>query len=148
MDRSSLNLPNATWHLLIVASSQPPFKISSPCGNGRMAPPQASPKPAWALSLVCHLLGWPVQYTLYTWSWDQASEDQEYHCISCGPNSHVLQLFFPCNEQPKQHILAHKSEQPTAGCVAIFHRYCCYIKQGGIITNFNLWNPWGYVTDM
>ena len=51
-------------------------------------------------------------------------------------------------EQPKQCILAHKSEQPTAGCIAIFHKYCCYIKHGGIITNLNLWNPWGYVTDM
>ena len=48
----------------------------------------------------------------------------------------------------EQRILAHKSEQPTAGCIAIFHKYVCYIKQGGIITNLNLWNPRGYVTDM
>ena len=44
--------------------------------------------------------------------------------------------------------VAHKSEQPTAGCIAIFHEYCCYIKHGGIITNLTKWNPWGYVTDM
>ena len=36
----------------------------------------------------------------------------------------------------------------TCQCIAIFHKYICYIKHGGIITNLNLWNPWGYVTDM
>ena len=39
----------------------------------------------------------------------------------------------------EQRILAHKSEQPTAGCIAIFLLY----KHGGIATNLNLWNPWG-----
>ena len=52
------------------------------------------------------------------------------------PNS-----FSPSSEQPEQHILAHKPEQPTSG-------FICYTKHGGIITNLNLWNPWGYVTDM
>ena len=33
-------------------------------------------------------------------------------------------------EQPKQCILAHKSEQPTAGCIAIFHKYSHYINMG------------------
>ena len=51
--------------------------------------------------------------------------------------------FCPSSEQPKQHILAYKSEQSTASCIAIFHKYCCYIKHGGIITNLTLWNPWG-----
>ena len=32
--------------------------------------------------------------------------------------------------------------------LSIFHKYHCYIKHGDIITNSNLWNPWGYVTDM
>ena len=50
------------------------------------------------------------------------------------------------SEQPEQRTSAHKSEQSTAGCMAIFHKYCRYIKHGGIITNLNLWNPWGYVT--
>ena len=36
-------------------------------------------------------------------------------------------------EQPEQRVLAHKSEQPTAGFRAIFH-----IKHGGIITNLNI----------
>ena len=46
-------------------------------------------------------------------------------------------------EQPEQRILVHKSEQPTASCIAIFHKYWWYIKHGGIITNLNPWNPWG-----
>ena len=54
----------------------------------------------------------------------------------------------PSGEHPEQSILAHKSEQPTAGCISMFDKYCCYIKLGGIITNLALWNPWGYVTDM
>ena len=44
----------------------------------------------------------------------------------------------PSDEQREQRILAQQSEQPTAGCIAIFHKYCCYIKHGGIITNLNL----------
>ena len=58
------------------------------------------------------------------------------------------QLFFLYWWAAEQRILAHQSEQPTAGCRAIFHKYVCYIKHGGIITNLNLWNPWGYVTDV
>ena len=54
--------PNATRHLVMEASTQPP---SSPQGNRRMAPPQASLYPLWPLSLVCHLLVWSVQYTVY-----------------------------------------------------------------------------------
>ena len=36
-----------------------------------------------------------------------------------------------------------KSEQPTVGWIAIFHKYCCYIKHGGIIANLTQWNPRG-----
>ena len=39
---------------------------------------------------------------------------------------------------PKQHILAFKSEQPSADCIAIFHKYRCYIKHGSIITNMTM----------
>ena len=56
--------------------------------------------------------------------------------------------FLPSGEQPIQRILTHKSEQSTTGCIATFHKYCCYLKRGGIITNLNLWNPWRYITDM
>ena len=38
--------------------------------------------------------------------------------------------------------------QSTAGRIAIFHKYCCYIKYGGIITNMTLWNPWRYIIDV
>ena len=47
----------------------------------------------------------------------------------------VEQLFSPSTGEPEQHIFAHKLVQPTAGCRAIFHKYCCSIKHGGIITN-------------
>ena len=30
-----------------------------------------------------------------------------------------------------------------AGCIAIFHKYCCYTKHGGITTNLILWNHRG-----
>ena len=46
--------------------------------------------------------------------------------------------FSPSGEQPEQRILAYKSEQPTAGCIVIFHKYYCYIKYGGIITNLTM----------
>ena len=41
-------------------------------------------------------------------------------------------------EQPEQRILACKPEQTTVGCIAIFHKYFCYKKQGVIITNLSL----------
>ena len=40
--------------------------------------------------------------------------------------------FFPNDEQPEQRILAPKLQQPTAGCTAILHKYCCYVKRGDI----------------
>ena len=55
------------------------LRISSPQGNRRVAPMQPSIYPMGPLSLVCHLLVWPVQYTLYTWSWNQAWGGQRYH---------------------------------------------------------------------
>ena len=47
-------------------------------------------------------------------------------------------IFTPSGEQPEQRILAYTSEQPTVGCIAIYHKYCCYIKHRGIITNLTL----------
>ena len=46
--------------------------------------------------------------------------------------------FSPSGEQPKQRILAYKSEQLNAGCITLFHKYCCDIKYGGIITNLTM----------
>ena len=51
--------------------------------------------------------------------------------------------FSPSGEKPEKWILAYKSEQPTAVCIEIFHKYGCYIKHGGIIRNLTLRNPWG-----
>ena len=42
----------------------------------------------------------------------------------------------PSGERPEQRILAYELQQPTAGCIAIFHKYsCCTTKRGGIKTN-------------
>ena len=38
----------------------------------------------------------------------------------------------------EQLILANKSEQPTASCIAIFHKYVCYVKHRGITTNLTM----------
>ena len=34
--------------------------------------------------------------------------------------------FSPRDDQPEQRILAYKTEQPTAGFIAIFPKYCFY----------------------
>ena len=54
----------------------------------------------------------------------------------------------PCGEQPKHRELAHELQQPTAGYIAIFHKYCCYTKRGGITTKLTLRNHWGYITNV
>ena len=62
-------------------------------------------------------------------------------------NRPLSQLFFLYRWAAEKRILP-QSEQPTAGCIVIFHKYVCYKKHVGIMTNLNLWNPWGCVTDM
>ena len=57
-------------------------------------------------------------------------------------------IFSPSGTQPEHRKLAHELLQPTAGCIAIFHKYCCYTKCGGITTNSALRNHWGYDTDV
>ena len=42
------------------------------------------------------------------------------------------------NDMPLSTHVTYKSEQPTTGCIAIFQKYCCYIKHGGVITNLTL----------
>ena len=68
--------------------------------------------------------------------------------LCTGHDSPVSQLFSPSGEQPGQRILAHKSEQTTAGYLTIFHKFCCFIKRVGITTNLTLWNPWSYIPNM
>ena len=38
-------------------------------------------------------------------------------------------------------------QQPTAGCIATFHKCCWDTKRGGIITNSTPRTHWGYITD-
>ena len=66
--------------------------------------------------------------------WTQYKMNRER---SSWTNSPVSQFFSPSSEQPKQCIIASKSEQPSASCIEIFHKYCWYIKHWGIITNYN-----------
>ena len=61
--------------------------------------------------------------------------------------SHFTIIFAPGGEQLEHRKLAH-DKQPTAGCIAIFHKYCCYTKRGGIATNLTPRNHWEYVTDV
>ena len=55
--------------------------------------------------------------------------------------------FSPSEEQLELHKLAHEL-QPTAGCIAIFHKCCCYTKCGSITASLTLRSHWGYVTDV
>ena len=56
--------------------------------------------------------------------------------------------FSPSGEQLELRKLAHELQQPTAGCIAMFHKYCCYTKHGSITASLTLRNHWGYVTDV
>ena len=49
----------------------------------------------------------------------------------------------PSGEQPQQCIWTHTPVQITAAYIPIFHKYCCCIKHGSMITNLTLWNPSG-----
>ena len=62
-----------------------------------------------------------------------------YPCSNGKSNSPVSQLFSPSGEQLEQRILAYKQNNQVL---------ICYIKYGVSITNFTLWNPGRYITDM
>ena len=64
--------PTCMWHRILwwTRVDNRHLRISSPRDSRKMAPPQASPYSLWPLSFICHQLVWPVQYTVYTWSWD------------------------------------------------------------------------------
>ena len=49
----------------------------------------------------------------------------------------------PSGEQPEYRTLARELLQPIAGCIATFHKNCCYTKRAGVTTNLTLWNHWG-----
>ena len=44
--------------------------------------------------------------------------------------------------------LAVSSPNTVYKLIAVFHKYCCYKKHGGIKTNLTLRNNWGCVTDV
>ena len=51
--------------------------------------------------------------------------------------------FSPSGEQLEHRKLAHELWQPTASSIAIYHKYCCYTKRGGITTNWLCEIIWG-----
>ena len=63
-------------------------------------------------------------------------------------NSLVSQSISLSGKEPKRRILVHKLEQPSACCIAIFHKYCCHTKPGGITAYLTLRNNWEYITDL
>ena len=75
-------------------------------------------------------------------------------CLSSSLDNAIILLynsFSPSGEQPEHCILAYKSKHQNNQLrfyIAIFHKYCCYIKHGSILTNLTLHNSWWYVTDM
>ena len=54
---------------------------------------------------------------------------------SASVTSCQILVLFPNGEQPEQGVLAHILWQPFSGCIAIFHKYCCFTKHAAIITN-------------
>ena len=70
-------------------------------------------------------------------------------CVNIySSNSFISERFFPPSGERLGHRKLAHDKQPTAGCIEIFHKYCCYTKCGHITTNLTLWNHWGYVTDV
>ena len=59
-------------------------------------------------------------------------------------NSPVSQLFLAVSS-PEERLSAHKPEQPTSGCIAIFLKYCCWIKQ---IQIYEIIGSWYWYAEM
>ena len=119
--RSLLNLPHATRRL-----HNRHLRISSLQGNRRMTPPQATPDPLWSLSLVCHLLVWPVQCIIYTWNWHQTSDGQGCHCISCGSDWNIQNRKWNLRQRLETHargVFVSSNDFDLANC------YCVHFKR-------------------
>ena len=56
--------------------------------------------------------------------------------------------FSPSGKQPEPHKLAHELSQPTACCIAIFHKYYGFKKNVGYNDKFDSAKSLGYVTDV
>ena len=85
MCMNSLDLSHDT-HLVMEVRSQTPPEDKHCHGSKSIVPLQASPYLLGPRALVCYLLLWRVQYIVYPWGWDLASETMRYHCIAYVPN--------------------------------------------------------------
>ena len=57
-------------------------------------------------------------------------------------------IIFPLAVSSPHNVYKLISRTTNCRLLAIFYKYCCYIKYVGIITNLTLRNHWGYITDM
>ena len=65
-----------------------------------------------------------------------------YGIIELGQLS-CFTMIFPLAVSSLNNVLAHTLWQPTSGFIAIFHKYCCFTKHGGVITNLTLQKSFG-----
>ena len=67
------------------------------------------------------------------------NQQMSYQEIVVFHNDFTLSML--SGKQPEQSPLAHTWWQPTSGCIAIFHKYCCFTmftKHESIITNLTM----------
>ena len=69
-----------------------------------------------------------------TFSKSNHTVNQNTKSLTLTTTSFLKETCFPCGELSAQRISAFKSEQSTAGCMAIFHKYCCCTKHGDVVT--------------
>ena len=79
--------------------------------------------------LVCHLLVWSVQCTVYTWNWHQTSSGQGCHCIFVDPTGTTT---------TKKGICADALETHVAGALISCYFGKLVYQRRGINTTVNL----------
>ena len=83
-------------------------------------------------------MSWPLTCLQVRWYFD-GNYEMPMQFVWIHNLKGVIDLFHSnpssSGEQLKHRKLAHEVKQPTAGCIAIFHKYCCYTKRGSITTN-------------
>ena len=69
----------------------------------------------------------PARQTYWeaTWQISKHLVNSRMKYYGIRTNCPVSRRYFPRGEQLEHLIWAHELLQPTAGCIAIFHKYCC-----------------------
>ena len=95
---------------------------------------------SWLWNMTCSTL-WISVRTEHMYRVANIGFSKCHRCCRLKPhrtNSPVSKLFFPSSDQPNNVYQLISQIKTTVGCIAIFHKYCCYIKHSGIITNLIL----------